>query len=152
MFDSFFGRPAAYAKITGEAAGSSISGIIYIYPERDGSLLSVRVNGLPRAEGNCGSRFFALHIHEGSACSGEGFSGAGAHFSKGDCVHPHHAGDLPPLIGCGARAYLAVLTGSFTPWEVIGRTVIIHEGMDDFTSQPAGNAGARIACGVIQPS
>lgn len=73
MFDSFFGRPAAYAKITGEAAGSSISGIMYIYPERDGSLLSVRVNGLPRAEGNCGSRFFALHIHEGSACSGEGF-------------------------------------------------------------------------------
>ena len=64
MFDSFFGRPAAYAKITGEAAGSSISGIMYIYPERDGSLLSVRVNGLPRAEGNCGSRFFALHIHQ----------------------------------------------------------------------------------------
>ena len=149
MFDSFFGRPAAYAKITGEAAGSSISGIMYIYPERDGSLLSVRVNGLPRAKGNCGSRFFALHIHEGSACSGEGFSEAGAHFSKGDCAHPHHAGDLPPLFSNDGFAFSAVYTERFTVSEIIGRTVVIHAAPDDFMTDPSGNSGARIGCGVI---
>ena len=46
---------------------------------------------------------------------------------------------------------MAVLTDRFRIPEIIGRTVVIHSGRDDFTSQPAGDSGTRIACGVIRP-
>lgn len=59
-------------------------------------------------------------------------------------------GDLPPLLSMGGRAFLAVETGRFTPCEVVGRTVVIHGSADDFHTQPAGNAGKKIACGVIR--
>lgn len=63
--------------------------------------------------------------------------------------HPFHAGDLPPLLSCKGRAYLAVITGRFCVKDVIGRSVVIHAGPDDLHTQPAGNAGAKIGCGVI---
>jgi Cu-Zn family superoxide dismutase len=54
------------------------------------------------------------------------------------------------LLSVNGQAYLAVQTNRFTIDEIIGRTVVIHEGVDDFSSQPAGNAGRKIACGVIR--
>ena len=106
------------------------------------------ISGLPQ---NSKTGFFALHIHEGKKCGGQAFAETGGHYNPRGAAHPCHAGDLPPLLGCNGRAFMAVLTERFTPWDVIGKTVIVHEGVDDFTSQPAGNAGKRIACGVISP-
>ncbi|MFR5863801.1 MAG: superoxide dismutase family protein [Acutalibacteraceae bacterium] len=109
--------------------------------------------GLPSAQGACSGRFFAFHIHEGSACRGSAtdpFSAAGSHFNPAGCPHPFHAGDLPPLLGCDGDALSVFLTNRFRVDEVVGRTVIIHDQPDDFTTQPAGNAGSRIACGVIE--
>ena len=83
-------------------------------------------------------------------CGGAGFPGTGGHFNPAGAPHPAHAGDLPPLLSCGGRAYLAVLTDRFTVADIIGRTVVIHGGSDDFRSQPAGDAGTKIACGVIK--
>lgn len=60
-------------------------------------------------------------------------------------------GDLPPLFVGNGRAWGAVLTTRFRVEEVIGRTVIIHSQADDFRTQPAGDSGSRIACGVIRP-
>ena len=57
---------------------------------------------------------------------------------------------MPPLIANNGYAIQAFLTDRFTVREILGKTVIIHDSADDFTSQPAGNAGARIACGVIR--
>ena len=54
------------------------------------------------------------------------------------------------LLLCGGGAYLAVLTDRFSVADVLGRTVVIHSGADDFHTQPAGNAGTKIACGVIR--
>lgn len=150
MFDSFYGRPVAYARFTGSDDYPKISGNVYFYPENEGSLVVVRINGLPKPVEECGKRFYALHIHEGSNCTGDDFSNAGAHYNPENCPHPKHAGDLPPLLGCGTRAFMSVLTDSFTPWEIVGRTVIVHEGVDDFTTQPSGNAGAKIACAEIK--
>lgn len=65
-------------------------------------------------------------------------------------MHPKHAGDLPPLLECKGQAYLSVKTDRFTVDEIIGRTVIIHSDSDDFSTQPTGNAGRKIACGVIR--
>ena len=66
-------------------------------------------------------------------------------------MHPEHAGDFPPLLSCGGAAWMAVYTNRFYPEEVIGRTVIIHGGVDDFHTQPLGNSGEMIACGQIVP-
>ena len=110
-------------------------------------LVAAELSGLPE---NCDSGFFAMHIHEGESCCGDGFSETQGHYAPCGKDHPHHAGDLPPLMAYdGGKAYLAVRTDRFCVRDVIGKTVVIHSGPDDFLSQPAGNSGAKIACGVI---
>ena len=112
-----------------------------------GVLVTAHVSGLPRDnEGG----FFALHIHEGTSCAGDGFPGSLSHYNPSGSPHPSHAGDLPPLLSNGGEAYLSVLTNRFRLADVVGRTVVIHSGPDDFRSQPAGNPGTKIACGVIR--
>ena len=69
--------------------------------------------------------------------------------NSGRTEHPNHAGDLPPLLEASGKAYMTVLTGRFHVKEVIGRTVILHGDPDDFHTQPSGNAGIKLACGVI---
>ena len=106
---------------------------------------------LPCCTGPCTSGIFALHIHEGNSCGDDNFADTKGHYNPGGCPHPYHAGDLPPLFSCRGHAFMAVLTDRFRIPEIIGRTVVIHSGRDDFTSQPAGDSGTRIACGVIRP-
>ena len=103
-----------------------------------------------------------LHIHEiGDCSSGDGMSTKG-HFNPFGKPHSHHgtperhAGDLPPLkAGKNGRAkvdvMLDVITIAAGPASVVGRGLIVHADPDDFKTQPTGNAGARIACGVIRP-
>lgn len=137
--------PQACACICGGELYPEIKGTLKLYAHRDGVLVAVRVWGLPETATN----FFALHIHEGGDCYGAGFSNSGSHFDPRKLPHPRHAGDLPPLVSCNGKAFLAVVTNRFCLQDVIGKTVIIHSGPDDFTTQPSGNAGEKIACGVI---
>ena len=138
--------PKAIARIHGGRDYPMIRGTVTLFQQCDGVLVEVEVSGLPRTE----TGIFAFHIHEGGSCSGDLFSNTGGHFNPGRMEHPNHAGDLPPLMGVGGKAYLKVLTGRFRLEEVIGRTVILHRDPDDFHTQPSGNAGTKIACGVIQ--
>lgn len=146
--------PQAAACLSGGEDHPGLSGTVRFYRTVPGILVWAEVHGLPCAQAPCQSRVFGFHIHEGTDCGGtmaEPFSGAMSHFDTSDCRHPHHAGDLPPLFGTGGGCALSLfLTDRFTVQEVIGRTVIIHDQPDDFTTQPAGNAGRRIACGVIR--
>ena len=101
-----------------------------------------------------------LHIHEvGDCSSGDGMSTKG-HFNPFGKPHANsgsaerHAGDLPSLkAGKDGRAKvdveLDVITVTPGPAGIIGRGLIIHADPDDYKTQPTGNAGARIACGVI---
>lgn len=139
-------RPDAVARICGGKDAPQLSGCIEFYQEKGCVFLVARISGLPK-ESKTG--FFGLHIHEGKCCSGAGFSGTGSHYDPSRHDHPKHAGDLPPLMACGEKAYLAVRTDRFCVEDIIGRTIIIHSDPDDFRSQPAGNAGKKIACGVI---
>ena len=104
------------------------------------------INGLPETEAG----FYGFHIHEGCNCRGENFANTGGHYDPEGREHPNHAGDLPPLLSCRGKAYLAVMTNRFRPEEIIGRTVVIHSKPDDFRSQPSGDSGEKIACGVIR--
>lgn len=102
-----------------------------------------------------------FHIHEAGDCSsGDGMSTKG-HFNPHGKPHAHptagerHAGDLPALkAGKDGRAKLDVMMDIITvgpgPASVVGRGLIIHADPDDYKTQPTGNSGARIACGVIK--
>ena len=142
-----FERPAAAAHMQGGSLAPQLTGTIRFFPVKRGVLVTANVQGLP-ADNPCG--VFALHIHTGSSCAGAAFEETGAHYNPSGAAHPCHAGDLPPLFSCGGSAFLAVLTDRFQLQDVLGRTVVIHSGPDDFSTQPAGNAGAKIASGIIQ--
>ncbi len=143
----------AVASVHGGNGYPQIRGTVRFRQLREGVLVTVRMSGLPIGRGDCHDRIFALHIHSGGSCTGDAandFSHAGAHYNPKDCPHPYHAGDLPPLFGCGDRAYCSFLTDRFCLSEVVGKVVILHHDPDDFTTQPSGNAGKMIACGVIR--
>lgn len=140
-----FGVPYAAACISGKR-GSCIDGSVRFYRRKQGTLVVADISGLPESEDG----FYGFHIHEGGNCRGEGFANTGGHFNPAETVHPCHAGDLPPLLGCKGKAYLAVWTIRFSAEEIVGRTVVIHSHSDDFRSQPSGDSGEKIACGVIR--
>jgi len=139
-------RPYAAAQIRGGTEAPQLSGCVQFYQENRCVLIVAKISGLPKESE---TRFFGFHIHQGDTCTGTDFSGTGSHYNPSDRAHPKHAGDLPPLLTCQGNAYLSVRTDRFSVADIIGRTVVIHSDPDDFQSQPAGNAGKKIACGVI---
>ncbi len=158
MFQHYYGSfenplPFARAEIKGDAAHKDLKGTVEFFPFRDGTMVSAELYGLPRGAPPCAPDIFGFHIHEGGDCkngSDMPFSDAGGHFDRAKCPHPAHTGDLPPIFGSRGYAWMQFYTERFTPGEVAGKTVIIHSQRDDLTTQPAGDSGARIACGVIE--
>ena len=143
----------ASAKMNGSGEYPNTHGIVRFYQTRNGVLVAAEISGLPHSYGVCQYSVFGFHIHDGSQCEGDlhdPFSGAMSHYNPADCDHPFHAGDLPPLFGNHEYAFSAFLTDRFSLSEVIGKTVIIHGNPDDFTTQPSGNAGEKLACGLIR--
>lgn len=138
-------RPDAVARIRGGMEAPQLSGCVQFYQEKGRVLLVASICGLPENE----TGFYGFHIHQGGTCSGAEFPGTGSHYNPTDQPHPTHAGDLPPLLQFRGNAYLSFRTDRFCVKDIIGRTVVIHSDPDDFRSQPAGNAGRKIACGVI---
>lgn len=122
--------------------GDGIRGCVKFFPQCPGVMVTAEIYGLPDG-------FHGFHIHEGFSCGGTAFSDTKSHFNPGNTQHPHHAGDLPPILSCGGKAYLAVHTDRFRIADIVGRTVVIHSRRDDFTTQPAGDSGEKIACGRI---
>ncbi len=141
-----FCAPDAIAYIKGGSDAQDLYGQVKFYGKRDFVLIVAEIYGLP----NNDTGFFGFHIHEGKSCSGENFADTKSHYNPKATPHPEHSGDLPPLMSFDNKAYLAVKTNRFSINEIIGRTVVIHRHIDDFTGQPAGNAGEKIACGVIK--
>lgn len=146
-------KPQAAAKLMGSENFPVLSGTAWFYQTNEGVIICAEISGLPVSEHPCQERIFGFHIHEGTSCEGnmeDSFADVMSHYNPGGCEHPHHAGDLPPLFGNNGFALSLFLTNRFTVDEVIGRTIIIHDHPDDFTTQPSGNSGTKIACGVIR--
>lgn len=145
-------RPNAFAIIKGSEKYNKIGGNVRFYATPVGILIVTQVQGLPSSNAKCENPVFGFHIHEGDECTGnktDEFANAKMHYNPQNCQHPYHAGDMPPLFGNNGYAVSAFLTDRFILKEIIGKTVIIHSKADDFTSQPSGNAGTKIACGKI---
>jgi len=150
--------PAASSKkatATIEArSGSRITGMATFEEMRDHVSVTVEIAGAAPGE-------HGVHIHEKGDCSAPDASSAGPHFNPAGHSHGspnapmHHAGDLGNLtVGTDGKGKLTLMTHDLTvkagPRSVRGRAIVIHEKPDDLKSQPAGNSGPRIGCGVIQ--
>lgn len=146
-------RPQATACIAGGESHPRLSGTVRFYQTGRGVIVCAEISGLPTNGLPCSEGIFGFHIHGGTDCGGSPgnpFSDSLAHYDRDGCPHPFHSGDLPPLFGNNGFAFSLFLTSRFSVEEIIGRTVIIHDHPDDFTSQPSGNSGVKIACGVIR--
>jgi Cu-Zn family superoxide dismutase len=134
--------------------GNTVSGKVVF--KQSGSMVHVKVDlvGLaPNSE-------HGFHVHERGDCSAPDAMSAGGHFNPEGVAHgmyaraPHHAGDMPNLKADEKGEvhtsfevpYLSVGSGGS---DVAGRSVVLHRDPDDYKSQPAGNSGPRLACGVI---
>lgn len=148
------GKPQAYAYIEGDRSiHPDLSGTVRFYQTKSGVILYAEVMGLPAPDNACADPIFGFHIHEGTSCEGsedDPFSASMSHYNPDNCEHPYHAGDLPPLFGNNGFALSLFLTNRFTVNEITGKTIIIHSHPDDFTTQPSGNSGTKIACGVVK--
>jgi Cu-Zn family superoxide dismutase len=102
-----------------------------------------------------------FHIHEKGDCSAPDASSAGAHFNPENKKHgnpeasEHHMGDLGNIeADANGRAHyertVNFLEIAVDPNTIDGKSIIVHANEDDFSAQPAGNAGARVACGIIR--
>ena len=102
----------------------------------------------------------AFHVHETGDCSKPDFSSAGSHYNPTGQPHGahgaghHHVGDMPQLIadakGTATVAFTSASLHLLGPQSIIGKAVIVHRDPDDVKAQPVGNAGPRLACGVIK--
>jgi Cu-Zn family superoxide dismutase len=146
--------PVATATLSA-TTGNNTAGNVRFVQQRNGRVLvSGEIRGLkPNAE-------HGFHVHEKGDCSsGDGMS-AGGHFNPNAQPHgrhemgPHHAGDLQSLRADanGVARFSFESTGiSVGPGvaDVVGRGLIVHRDPDDYTTQPTGNSGPRLACAVI---
>lgn len=137
----------AIALISGGPDYSQLRGKAVFTQKEDTVNVEVDLVNLPQ------SQFLGFHIHSGSECTGtkkDPFKNAKTHFNPSRRSHPEHAGDLPALYSSNGQVHSTFETDKFTVSDIIGKTIIIHSDRDDFTSQPAGDAGDKIACGVIE--
>jgi Cu-Zn family superoxide dismutase len=139
-----------------DAKGKSL-GTAALEETGDAVRIRLELRGLPP-----GPR--AIHVHEHGRCEGPDFKSAGAHFNPGGKQHGlgspagHHAGDLAGLVVAEdgtARAELVARGATLRegPGSLLregGTALVVHQGPDDHASDPAGKAGDRIACGVIE--
>lgn len=149
----------AIAQIEGGPLKPDLLGTVTFTNVPGGTKVSVVVQGLPLYrpgnddEAPIGP--FGFHIHENGSCevgvSEEPFKEAGEHWNPANQPHGNHAGDFPVLFSNNGNSEMTFFTDQFKAEDVIGKAVIIHQNPDDYRTQPAGNAGIRLACGVILP-
>jgi Cu-Zn family superoxide dismutase len=135
------------------AAAGTVAGSITFSEEGDLVTVTAFLTGV-----TAGTHGF--HVHETGDCSDAEFKNAGGHFNPTAAAHgaptdaAHHAGDLGNIeIAADGTGSLQISTALLTvgpgPNSAVGRAVILHEKADDMKTQPTGDAGGRIACGVI---
>lgn len=143
-------RPRAEAEISGSSKYPQLRGFVRFYEAPYGGvLIEAEVFGLPDMGRPDTSAFYAFHIHEFGDCSDD-FDKSGMHYNPKNEPHPMHEGDLIPLLSNQGYAWMAFYDRRFELYDIIGKSVIIHINTDDFTTQPSGNSGEKIGCGVIR--
>lgn len=153
-------RPAQLNRVDVELApteGNRAKGELTLSPDNYGLRITGTITGLKA------DSLHGFHIHQNGDCSAPDASSAGDHFNPENVPHgnpedqQHHAGDMPNIEADdkgNANVDLritGVTLGDGGEHDIIGRAIIVHADPDDYSTQPSGAAGARIACGVIAP-
>jgi Cu-Zn family superoxide dismutase len=148
-------KPSDATIVLVSTAGSSVVGTLTATPVAAGVHLQGRITGLVPGSTH------GFHIHERGDCSASDASSAGGHFNPTGTEHgdpagfTHHAGDIANLVADAQgnvdvdATVHGVSLGTGTADDILGRAVIVHRDADDYATQPAGNSGPRLACGVI---
>lgn len=150
-------RRQARAIIKGGPLAPDLKGFVVFTDVPGGTEVYTEITGLPEFKpakyGDPQIGPFGFHIHQyGNCTAGDPdmpFMASGGHWNPANQPHGNHAGDFPVLFSNGGRARMTFFTNKFKVNDIIGKSVIIHESPDDYKTQPAGNAGRRLACGVI---
>ncbi|NLW63856.1 MAG: superoxide dismutase family protein [Syntrophomonadaceae bacterium] len=147
----------AVADVRGGPLAPDIRGVVTFRDVPGGVWVSVDITGLPSyrpADGGNPIGPHGFHIHENGTCAvgdpQEPFTAAGEHWNPTNQPHGNHAGDFPVLFSNNGRAKMRFFTNRFKVRDVIGKAIIVHQNPDDYRTQPAGNAGRRLACGIIR--
>ena len=139
------------------ASSSDVSGTVTFTQQEGGIQIQASVEGLSSGK-------YGFHVHENGDCSAPDASSAGGHFNPNNTQHgapsvgpdERHVGDLGNLLvdGQGNAEYQRVdpVISFEGEHSILGKAVVIHRGEDDLESQPSGDAGERIACGIIEPT
>ena len=139
-------EPRSNSNISGEA----------VFTEENGEVtMTVNVSGLTQGQ-------HAIHLHEKADCSADDATSAGGHWNPTMEDHgkwgegEYHRGDIGNFdVAADGKGSITFSTDQWCigcedqQKNIVGKSVMIHEGVDDFTSQPSGNAGARVGCGEI---
>ncbi|SKC35498.1 superoxide dismutase family protein [Maledivibacter halophilus] len=147
----------AISYIKGGPLAPNLRGVVVFKEVIGGTMVYVNITGLPNyrpsQDGTPPIGPHGFHIHEFGNCSigsyEDPFKDAGGHWNPNNQPHGNHPGDFPVLFSNNGKAIMSFFTNRFRPDDIIGKSIIIHENPDDYRSQPAGNAGKRLACGLI---
>lgn len=147
-------QPAQAVAELKPAEGSSVTGTVTFFPQNGALRVVADIEGLePGMHG--------FHIHETGDCSAPDASSAGGHFNPDNAPHgapenppaQRHLGDLGNLeADADGKAHYERVDPVISlagPNSIAGKAVIVHAQPDDLSSQPTGNAGPRLACGVV---
>lgn len=136
--------------------GASIAGTLGVAASNGGAMITGQITGLtPNSD-------HGFHVHEKGDCSSPDFKSAGEHFNPTSQPHgnpaspPHHLGDALNIAAnaegtADVNARIAGVTvGDGGANDIVGKAIVVHAQPDDYKTQPSGNSGDRIACGVIE--
>lgn len=146
-------RPIATAAVV--HADGTPAGTVVIRPMSKGTMVEVEITGVsPGPHG--------LHLHTTGRCDGPAFASAGGHLNPGGHEHGalnpagEHLGDLPNVTAGKDGRISAKIRSPMRPFKLMqalldddGSAIVLHAGPDDYRTDPSGNSGARIACGVL---
>ncbi|HET6373491.1 MAG TPA: superoxide dismutase family protein [Candidatus Polarisedimenticolia bacterium] len=136
-------------------SGSHVTGKASFHEANGKVTLKIRIEGAEPG-------LHAVHLHEKGDCSAPDAASAGGHWNPTQSDHgkwavsPFHHGDIGNIeVGANGKGTFILTTDLWTiggppETDVIGKGIIIHAKVDDFTTQPTGNAGGRVGCGVVQ--
>jgi len=145
------------AIIKGGPLAPNLKGFVVFTAVPGGTEVYTEITGLPSfkpaTESSPQIGPFGFHIHKNGNCTVGNpvtpFMAADGHWNPTNQPHGNHAGDFPVLFSNGGKSRMTFFTNKFNVESIIGKSVIIHESPDDYRTQPSGNSGRMLACGVI---